>query len=92
MFRRHELPEEIPEVRLPSDAVREGKAWLPRVLVAAGLAASNAEARRAVAQGGVRLDGEPLDDPEAELELERLVGAVLQVGRRRFARVAGVVD
>ena len=40
--------------------------WLPRLLVGAGLAASNGEARRAVTQGGVRLDGEVLTDPDAE--------------------------
>ncbi|MGZ4150561.1 MAG: tyrosine--tRNA ligase, partial [Actinomycetota bacterium] len=44
VFRRHELPEDVPDVGLPAEAVREGKAWLPRVLVATGLAASNGEA------------------------------------------------
>ena len=58
-----------------------------RVLVGTGLAASNGEARRAVQQGGVRLDGEPLADPEAEFEPETLRGKVLQVGRRRFVRL-----
>ena len=49
---------------------------------------SRSEARRKIAQGGVRLDGEPvteLDLPAAELD-----GRVLQVGKRRFLRlVAG---
>jgi tyrosyl-tRNA synthetase len=92
VFRRHEIPEDAPTVRLPAELFRDGAAWLPRVLVAAGLVASNGEARRAIGQGGVRLDGELLEDPEVEIARERLVGAVLQVGRRRFARIAGVVD
>jgi tyrosyl-tRNA synthetase len=55
---------------------------------ALGLASSNAEARRLMEQGGVRLDGEVLDDPQAELLPEALRGRVLQVGRRRFVRLA----
>jgi tyrosyl-tRNA synthetase len=87
VFRAHELPEDVPEVALPAEALRDGRAWLPKVLVAAGLAGSNGEARRAVAQGGVRLDGEPVTDPELELDPSELDGRVLQVGRRRFARI-----
>ena len=77
----------MPERPIPADALRDGKVWLPKVLVGTGLAASNGEARRAVQQGGVRLDGVPLDDPEAEFEPEALRGKVLQVGRRRFVRL-----
>ncbi len=90
VFKQHDIPEDIPEVSLSADLVREGKIWLPKVLVAAGLASSNAEARRAVEQGGVRLDAEPLTDPEAEVAVETLVGAVLQLGRRRFARIVSI--
>ncbi len=90
MFKQHDIPEEVPEVSLPADLVREGRIWLPKALVAAGLASSNAEARRAVEQGGVRLNGEPLTDPDAEVSVEDLVGAVLQLGRRRFARLVSI--
>ena len=90
VFKQHDVPEDIPEVSLPVELVREGRIWLPKVLVAAGLASSNAEARRAVEQGGVRLDGEPLTDPDAEVAVDTLVGAVLQLGRRRFARIVSI--
>jgi tyrosyl-tRNA synthetase len=90
VFKDHEIPPDIPEVALPSDVVRDGRAWLPKVLVAAGLAASNGEARRAVGQGGVRLDGEQLEDPEAELAPEALIGRTLQVGRRRYAKIVSI--
>jgi tyrosyl-tRNA synthetase len=65
----------------------EGTIWLPRLLVGAGFASSNGEARRAVTGGGVRLDGEALTDPEAELVPDALRGRVLAVGRRRFVRL-----
>jgi tyrosyl-tRNA synthetase len=87
VHKRRELPEDIPERPIPPGAVTDDRAWLPRVMVGTGLAASNGEARRTVRQGGVRLDGVVIDDPEAELPLEALRGKVLQVGRRRFVRL-----
>jgi tyrosyl-tRNA synthetase len=87
VHKQHELPDDVPELPIPADAIRDGKAWLPRVLVGTGLASSNGEARRAVQQGGVRLDGVPLADPEAEFDPAALRGKVLQVGRRRFVRL-----
>lgn len=76
-----EMPDEMPDV------VVEPGAGLLSAMVAAGFAASNGEARRLVAGGGVRLGGERMDDPTATVGA---LPAVLQVGKRRFARlVAG---
>ena len=90
VFKQHDVPQDIPEVSLPGDLVREGAVWLPKVLVAAGLASSNGEARRAIEQGGVRLNGEPASDPDAEIPAGSLIGSILQVGRRRFARIVSI--
>jgi tyrosyl-tRNA synthetase len=90
VFKQHEVPADIPDVSLPADVLTDGRAWLPKVLVAAGLAGSNGEGKRAISQGGVRLDGEQLRDPDAELAAAQLIGHVLQVGRRRFARIASI--
>ena len=87
VFQRDEIPEDVPEVAIPTEAVKDGVVWLPRLLAETGLAASNAEAKRLVAGGGVRLEGEALTDPDAELEPEELRGKVLQVGKRRFVRM-----
>jgi tyrosyl-tRNA synthetase len=87
VFREHEVPADVPELEIPGGAVRDGKVWLPRLLVELGLADSNGDARRKLDQGGVRLDGEPLTDPDAELTPSDLHGRVLQVGKRRFVRV-----
>jgi len=83
----HEIPEHVDEVQIPGDVIRDGLVWLPRLLTAISLAASNAEAKRLIEQGGVRLDGEPFVDPEGELAAEDLAGRVLQVGRRKFIRL-----
>jgi tyrosyl-tRNA synthetase len=81
-FQRHELPTEIPEVRWNGDGET---VWVSRLIAEAGLAKSNSEARRLVIQGGVRLDGEPVKDPQLEVPCR---GSVLvEVGKRRIARV-----
>jgi len=76
-------PEEI------EDAAFEpvnGTVHLPALLQALfGL--SRSEGRRLLEQGGVRLDGEPLGADEQDLPAERLDGAILQVGKRRFRRL-----
>jgi tyrosyl-tRNA synthetase len=87
VFREHDLPEDVPEVDVPGDAVQDGNIYLPRLMVSVGLADSNSDARRLIEQGGVRLDGEPVTDPNVELSASALPGRVLQVGRRRFIRL-----
>jgi tyrosyl-tRNA synthetase len=90
VFKDHDVPPDVPEVTVPPDVVADGRVWLPKALVAAGLATSNGEARRAIEQGGVRIDGEVVSDPALELDPGSLVGSVLQVGRRRFARIVAI--
>ncbi|HET9311544.1 MAG TPA: tyrosine--tRNA ligase [Actinomycetota bacterium] len=87
LHKEHRVPDDVPELAIPEEARRGSVVWLPRLLVAAGLASSNAEARRAVQGGGVRLDGAVLDDPQAEFEADALRGKILAVGRRRFVRL-----
>jgi tyrosyl-tRNA synthetase len=89
VHRAHEIPDDVPEMTLPDGAARDGIVWLPRVLRDTGLASSNAEARRLIEQGGVRIDGEAVTDPDVELRPEDVVGKVIQVGRRRFVRIQG---
>ncbi len=81
IHKEKDLPDEVDEYQLgPGDPVS-----LPTLIRDAGLVASGGEGRRLIQQGAVRLDGEKLD--EFEVPRERLVGAVLQVGKRRFVRL-----
>ena len=81
VVRHHEAPEEVPDVALPEgDPVH-----LPALLVSGLGVASTSEARRLIQQGGVRLNGEPADG--VDVPREALEGALLQVGKRRFARL-----
>ncbi|MCB0860764.1 MAG: tyrosine--tRNA ligase [Solirubrobacterales bacterium] len=81
LFVRHEAPEDVEDFKFGEDP-----AHLP-ALVAGAFGVSRSEARRAIGQGGVKLDGktlpaEPLDYPAGDLD-----GRVLQLGKRRFRRL-----
>jgi len=76
-------PEEIEELRIDG---ADGEVHLPAV-IAEGFGMSRSDARRMLAQGGVRLDGEPLGSEDLDVPRERVDGAVLQVGKRHFRRV-----
>jgi tyrosyl-tRNA synthetase len=82
LFRRHEAPEEMPEIEVsPTDPA--GVSVLD-LLTSAEFAPSRAQAKRLIAQGGVRLDGEPVESADQRLQPGEYV---LQAGKRRFVRV-----
>ena len=86
-----EVPEDIPEISLrEADGVpkegADGEAHMP-ALIAGAFEISTSEARRLIAQGGVKLDGESLAPERLDVPVRELSGRVLQVGKRRFARL-----
>ncbi len=83
-FRQGAIPDEMPEFALQAETA-EGLSVL-QVLKQAGLTASTSEAIRMIAQGGVKADGEKVSDKGLLLPVGATV--VLQVGKRKFARVS----
>ena len=81
-FRDGAMPEDMPEFSLASD---EGVLSLARVLKQSGLTSSTSEAFRMIAQNAVRIDGERVTNKDTELAAGQT--AVVQVGKRKFARV-----
>ena len=86
VFAQGGVPDEIPEPEI----VLRGQAslddvWIVALVVGAGLAASNGEARRLIQQGGIRLDGEVVSDVDRAVTLR--TPRLLQAGKRRFVRV-----
>lgn len=81
-FQQGMLPDDMPEMLLHAP---KGSLAVPQVLKEAGLSNSTSEAIRLIKQGGVRLDGEKVADPGVEVS----VGSthILQVGKRKFARI-----
>lgn len=86
VFSRKGLPDEIPE---PTIVVRGQESldsiWIVALIVGAGLARSNGEARRLIEQGGIKLDGEVVGDVDFAVPIDR--PRLLQAGKRRFVRV-----
>ncbi|HKP48017.1 MAG TPA: tyrosine--tRNA ligase [Pyrinomonadaceae bacterium] len=84
IFKAKETPDVVDEI-----SVESGLWKLPRLLVTAGLIASMAEARRLVDQGGVSIDGMKRSDNAFELSLSPESHVLVQIGKRRFARLRG---
>lgn len=82
-FRQGAIPDEMPEVDL---VVGNEGISLVQALKQAGLTASTSEAMRMIEQGGVKVDGTKIDDKGAMLGA--LSPVVVQVGKRKFARLA----
>ena len=82
-FKENQVPEQMECIDL---AVEGGKALLCKVLAEAGLVKSNSEGRRAIQQGGVKINSEKVSDENLELTSGNQY--VLQVGKRRFAKVS----
>ena len=81
---RREVPEDAPVVRLP-----EGEEiWIVDLITLAGFAGTNGEARRFIKGGAVRVGGLVVRDERLSLSTRELEGQVLQVGKRRYARLA----
>jgi tyrosyl-tRNA synthetase len=81
-FQQGVVPEDMPEVRVPAP---KGSLGMMHLLKEAGLTNSTSEAMRLIKQGGVRLDGEKVADPG--LEVAAGGTHILQIGKRKFARV-----
>ena len=76
------IPEDAPQVTVPG-----GEVWIVDLITHAGFATTNGEARRFIKGGAVRIGGEPVRDEKLVLSAETLDGSVLQVGKRRYARL-----
>ena len=80
VFKRGEAPEDLPEHRVPTDDAVHLPSLIREIFEMSG-----SEARRMISQGAVKIDGITVDTEE--LEREQLIGKVLRVGKRRFARL-----
>jgi tyrosyl-tRNA synthetase len=81
---RREVPEDAPVVRLPE----QEEIWIVDLITRAGFANTNGEARRLMKGGAVRVGGQVVRDERLSLPSRDLEGKVLQVGKRRYARLA----
>jgi tyrosyl-tRNA synthetase len=82
IFIKKEIPDEIPEFRIDDDISELG---ILDLIVKVNCAPSKGEARRLVAQGGVSLDGEKIEDIAAVINLNK--ESILKVGKRKFVKI-----
>ncbi len=87
-FQSREVPSDVREVTVPVRPGVEIRAW--EVVARTHLAASGSEARRLIQQGGIRIDGERVDDPYQTVGIRPGDALLVQRGRRDFARLRGV--
>ena len=80
IFAQKKLPQEMLDLELPAEEI-----GLIDLVVKAGFASSNGEARRLIQQGGVRIDDEQIKDIKAAIT--PVDGMILRVGKRKFARI-----
>lgn len=80
---------QMPEVELTDEDFEEGQIGILNLLVKAGLAPSNGEARRNVQQGGVSIDGEKVEDVRMQVTKEQIgeEGIVLKRGKKKFMKI-----
>ena len=82
VFARHELPDEIEEVRL---AAAEAEIWLPKLLLDTGMVKSTSDGRRMMQQQAVTVNGEKVSDSNAMIAAKG--DLLLKVGKRKFCKV-----
>lgn len=89
LFKRHEIPEDIPEFELsagdPDLGAQDGRVAVAKLLVRTGLVSSGSDAQRQIQQGAVSIGGEKVADRAARVPAQGEI--VLQRGKRHFARV-----
>lgn len=84
VFKEGGLPDQIPEVAIPEDRMRDGAILVAIALQVAGFCNSGSDGRRLVKGGGVKIDGEPVRDVYATLSAGSYL---LQSGKRKAAQV-----
>jgi tyrosyl-tRNA synthetase len=80
VFAQKQLPDEIPEVKLPAEPIT-----VKQLLVSCKLVDTGGEAKRMCAQSAVSIDGQKVTDPNAQITPKS--GMTIQVGKRKFAKV-----
>ncbi|HJQ97606.1 MAG TPA: tyrosine--tRNA ligase [Candidatus Polarisedimenticolaceae bacterium] len=83
VFSADGVPDEVQEFTVQS---QDGKVFVPKLLVECGLAKSNGEAMRVIAQGGVQIDGTKVASGTRDMDVKPGTTLLIKVGKRHFAK------
>lgn len=87
-FKAHGFPADAPVFDADLTPGEDGMVYFAKVIVDAGAAQSVSAARRLIDEGAVRVNGEALAAKSYNLESESLKGAEVQVGKKKFFKLA----
>jgi tyrosyl-tRNA synthetase len=85
VFVDKDVPDDVMEISFSRAQLEDNRIWIIKLITEAGFAGTNSEARRLVSQNAVRIDDEPITNPDLDWEVQD--GALLKVGKRSFARI-----
>lgn len=87
LFKKHEIPDDVAEFSVELVRNEQGLVYLPKLMVEVKLSASAGDARRLIDGGGVKINGEALAPKSYNVDPDLLDHAILQAGKRRFAKL-----
>ena len=87
IFKKKEIPDKVEEYIINPKDIKNKKISLVQLLTDSGLTKSNGEARRLVAQGGIKINERKISDPNLELSLNDINEKVIQRGKRHFRKI-----
>jgi len=85
VFKNKLYPEEIKELEIKKDVLKNGKRGIVNLIKDSGILGSTGEAIRMVRQGGVRVNGEKISDPHSDLTVEE--GMIIKIGRLNYIKL-----
>lgn len=83
VFQKKNIPDDIAEMEVSIEECEEGLFFIPKIVTGLKLSPSTSEARRLLKQGGIKLNGEKIENDKIALE----TGDIIQVGKRKFAKI-----
>ncbi|MBA7623422.1 Tyrosine--tRNA ligase [subsurface metagenome] len=87
IFKKKGIPDKVEQYIINLKSIKNKKISLVQLLTDSGLVKSNGEARRLVAQGGIKINDRKINDPNLELNLNDLSEKVIQRGKRHFRKI-----
>ncbi len=87
IFVNRDRPDIIDEFHVPVGETKDGRIWGVKLLVIAGLAKTNGEARRLISGGGVTFNSSKIESEDFEFILP--LDGIMKVGKRRFLKIIG---
>ena len=87
IFKKKGIPDKIEQYIINLKSIKNKKISLVQLLTDSGLTKSNGEARRLVAQGGIKINNRKISDPNLELSLNDINKKVIQRGKRHFRKI-----